>query len=285
MVETMRSTATRMDADAILKASRRSYSVFLSSRSVVVWIILDKKVKWLRTGSRKSAKMDANMNVICSVVVMGLLNEDDNDTFEVRIFLFSIFKKIKKRTMPCPRCRRLREFETAQRTREEESSNNDDILQGEDVEENYFYLDGLRQPSFKYLNPYDQCFCRDQALLAQERRNTGIEIPGKCFPVDMCSNCDINYSGLCPQQNKYDSGIYVNEIPVYPIISPYARPIYYPHSRWYPHTPFQPTWYPAHGYRPDIPRVPKNQSGGFASWVRGMMGSGQRKGGNGGGRR
>lgn len=134
--------------------------------------------------------------------------------------------------MPCHRCRPIRDYEML-----------------EDAQENYMFLSGVVQQPFKYFNPYDQCFCRDQRLLEQERLKTGIEIPGKCYPTDMCTNCDLNYSGLCPQQNKLDSGIYIDEIPVYPVIPPYVRPAYYPYSPWYPHSPYRPHWYP-NGYRP-----------------------------------
>lgn len=165
--------------------------------------------------------------------------------------------------MPCPRCHRLREFETVQREYEDQTINGDDNGNVSNVRENvvegYVYVSAIREPNFTYFNPYDQCFCRDQALLEQERRRTGIEIPGKCYPVAMCSNCDLNYSGLCPQQNKYDSGIYVNEIPVYPIIPPYVRPAYYPYTPWYPRTHYRPSWRPnGYGPRPK-PYVPRQE--------------------------
>ena len=179
--------------------------------------------------------------------------------------------------MACPRCHRLREFEAATRSDEVRPSHDDGNDADENVEEGYMYVSPIRQPIVKYLNPYDQCFCRDQRLLEQERRRTGIEIPGKCYPVDMCTNCDLNYSGLCPQQNKYDSGIFIDDIPVYPIIPPYVRPAYYPYTPWYPYSPFRPAW-PRNGYRPrPRPSFPRDIG-------QSMSGMGRRMGMRGGGR-
>ena len=114
--------------------------------------------------------------------------------------------------------------------------------------ENYVFVSGaVAQPLYvPYLNPYDQCFCKDTSLLINEKMRTGVDIPGKCYPTQMCSNCDINYRGMCPQQNKIDSGIYYNEVdvPYYTVVHPYARPIYYP-KRYYPWHPYRPN-----GYRP-----------------------------------
>lgn len=175
--------------------------------------------------------------------------------------------------MTCQRCRRLREYQTIQRMEEEI---NPSSTGNNNQQEDYIYISGIRESNVKYFNPYDQCFCRDQSLLQQERLRTGIEIPGKCHPVDMCTNCDINYSGLCPQQNKYDSGILVDSIPVYPTISPYVRPIYYPHSPyypWYPYSPYRPRWHP-NGYRPrPRPRSDKWRDGGSGtpSPIRGVF--------------
>lgn len=140
---------------------------------------------------------------------------------------------------PCPRCHRPRELER-------QENENDDVV------ENYYYyytpIPGIRESNVRILNPYDQCFCRDESLVQQERRRTGIDIPGKCYPTDLCTDCDLNYSGLCPQQNKYDSGIYIPDL-----VPPYVRPIYFPpYARWYPYSPYRPPWSPwSPSYRPN----------------------------------
>lgn len=157
--------------------------------------------------------------------------------------------------------------------------------------ENYVFLSGaVAQPSYPYyLNPYDQCFCRDTRLVIEEKMKTGVDIPGKCYPTQMCSNCDINYSGMCPQQNKIDSGIYYdNDLPYYTVVYPYARPIYYPYP--YPYYPRRPSKYrPWHPYRPRPyhdggSRPPRPWSGPSGGMGRGG-GGGRRPGGRGGGRR
>ena len=165
--------------------------------------------------------------------------------------------------MPCPRCHRLREWEAVeQQTNPSNNHHRQDQMNDDSNDqpvENFVYygyggyLPAIREPNIKIFNPYDQCFCRDQSLIQRERQQTGIEIPGKCYPVDLCTDCDLNYSGLCPQQMKYDSGIFVND--------PYIRPIYFPpYTRHFPYSPYYPPWNPR-PYRPNGYR-PRPQKGG-----------------------
>lgn len=59
--------------------------------------------------------------------------------------------------------------------------------------EPYVFLSGTVYPSNipKY-SKSDQCFCNDKHLGPQ----------GACYPVALCGECDINKSGLCPQENQ-----------------------------------------------------------------------------------
>lgn len=113
---------------------------------------------------------------------------------------------------------------------------------------------GIREPNgqINLYNPYDQCFCKDRDLLQIEEHKTGITPIGKCYPVNLCKDCDINLSGMCQQQNKYDSLIddpyweysrliyYRYEGPYYPPRYPYQARIP-PYPSRYPHHP--PRWF------------------------------------------
>lgn len=65
------------------------------------------------------------------------------------------------------------------------------------VSESYVFLSGTVYPSGGMnVNPDNQCFCRDTKLLTKENPI------GKCYPVSLCGDCDLNLSGQCTQVSQ-----------------------------------------------------------------------------------
>lgn len=66
-----------------------------------------------------------------------------------------------------------------------------------DIREQYVFLSGTVYPSGSaHINWNDQCFCRDAKL------KTSTNDIGRCYPVALCADCDLNLSGNCPQENQ-----------------------------------------------------------------------------------
>jgi hypothetical protein len=62
--------------------------------------------------------------------------------------------------------------------------------------ENYLFLSGtVYGPNEFHLNKEDQCFCQDLQLKTKNNPQ------GQCYPVQLCNDCNLNLSGLCPQQS------------------------------------------------------------------------------------
>ena len=58
------------------------------------------------------------------------------------------------------------------------------------------FLSGTVYPSnSSHINTLDQCFCQDQKLWNEQNPN------GKCYPQQLCSDCNLDLSGLCPQES------------------------------------------------------------------------------------
>jgi hypothetical protein len=66
-----------------------------------------------------------------------------------------------------------------------------------EVKEKYVFLSGTVYPSTGFsVNRDNQCFCRDPKLLTKENPI------GKCYPVSLCGDCDLNLSGQCSQVSQ-----------------------------------------------------------------------------------
>lgn len=61
------------------------------------------------------------------------------------------------------------------------------------MKESYVFLSGTVYPSGRpRIAVTEQCFCHDKHLGPN----------GACYPVALCGDCDLNKSGLCPQENQ-----------------------------------------------------------------------------------
>ncbi len=57
-----------------------------------------------------------------------------------------------------------------------------------------FSLFGSLQGGSRTYSPQNQCYCKDPQFVNNNQ-------DGKCYPLQLCGNCDLDKSGLCSQDS------------------------------------------------------------------------------------